>query len=307
MNDGLNCLVIGFGSIGSKHALLLNQMGHNVSVVSKHGRCEFPQFAGIDEAFKGNAFDYIVVSNNTCDHYETIISLIKYGYNKKLLVEKPLFENVKNISNLNNKNIYVGFNLRFHPIINDLKLLMKNRDVYSLQVYVGQYLPQWRPCIDYRKCYSADKKKGGGVLRDLCHELDYVNWMTQGWKRLSAIGGTFGNLEINSDDVFCMLIETEKCPAVQVQMNYLDKTARREIIVNMENISVKADLIKCTMEINDETKKYGVCNDDTYSHLHNAIIGNRTENVCTFQQGMDVLQMIECIEEAGSDGRWIER
>ena len=28
-----------------------------------------------------------------------------------------------------------------------------------------------------RKSYSASKSKGGGVLLDLSHEIDYINWL----------------------------------------------------------------------------------------------------------------------------------
>ena len=30
---------------------------------------------------------------------------------------------------------------------------------------------------NYLKSYSASKSKGGGVLLDLSHEIDYINWL----------------------------------------------------------------------------------------------------------------------------------
>ena len=35
----------------------------------------------------------------------------------------------------------------------------------------------WRPKQDYHTSYSAYKNKGGGVLLDLSHELDYATWI----------------------------------------------------------------------------------------------------------------------------------
>ena len=41
-----------------------------------------------------------------------------------------------------------------------------------MRVYAGQCLPTWRPESDYKNTYSAKSEKGGGVLRDLSHEID---------------------------------------------------------------------------------------------------------------------------------------
>ena len=47
----------------------------------------------------------------------------------------------------------------------------------STTVLCGSYLPSWRKNIIYNKSYSSDKKKGGGVLLDLSHEIDYITWI----------------------------------------------------------------------------------------------------------------------------------
>ena len=47
----------------------------------------------------------------------------------------------------------------------------------SVRSSVGQYLPEWRKNTDYRKGVSARQDLGGGVLLELSHEIDYIQWI----------------------------------------------------------------------------------------------------------------------------------
>lgn len=38
MNESVNCLIIGYGSIGARHADILKDMGHNVHAVTKKNK-----------------------------------------------------------------------------------------------------------------------------------------------------------------------------------------------------------------------------------------------------------------------------
>ncbi len=49
--------------------------------------------------------------------------------------------------------------------------------IYSVQVDLGEYLPDWHPWEDYRQSYAARADQGGGVVLTLIHELDYLHWL----------------------------------------------------------------------------------------------------------------------------------
>ncbi len=174
-----------------------------------------------------------------------------------------------------------------------------------MNVYCGQYLPDWRPGTDYRECYSANKNEGGGVLRDLSHELDYVNWITGGWKSITAVGGQYSDLEIDSDDVFCLLMVSELCPAVSLQVNYIDRKPKRDMIINFDTFTLKADLINNVLEIQDEQVSEYVDRNETYISMHKALIKNESTSACTFHQGLEVLGLIEAAEESTEKKIWI--
>ena len=59
------------------------------------------------------------------------------------------------------------------------------------------------------------------------HELDYLLWLGGRWRRVAALGGRLGDLEIASDDCWGLLLELEACPVATLQINYLDRPGVR--------------------------------------------------------------------------------
>jgi hypothetical protein len=99
----------------------------------------------------------------------------------------------------------------------------------------------------------------------------------------------------------------ENCPVACIQMNYLDRKARREIIVNMKGHSIKADLIHSTLEIDKETTKFEVERNLTYTMQHNAILKGDYSIACKLEQGIDVLNLIHAAESASKKQEWINK
>lgn len=301
------CLIIGFGSIGSRHASILKAMGCEVHFVTKRKTVEYPCYKSIEEALEKNTYDYIIVSNPTCDHGQTYSAFRKLNVQSKVLIEKPLFSYLPPRPTEKFQNIYVAYNFRFHPIIQKVKKFLEGKKLYSVQAYAGSYLPEWRPGTDYSKCYSAIKEKGGGVIRDLSHELDYINWFTGGWKRVSAIGGKFSNLDIDSDDIFALLIESEKCPVIDIQINYLDRKAQRTFNICLENHSVKADLIEGWLEMDGEIERYEIERNLSYTLMHESMLNNDLKDICSFEEGLDIVELIEAAEASVEKGMFIKK
>ena len=90
------------------------------------------------------------------------------------MVEKPLFEKRHNIPQKNFKNVYVGYNLRFNPIIKSFTESLKMKGVVC-QGIAGQYLPYWR-VGRITPVHIQQRKMKAGSLLDLSHELDYCTW-----------------------------------------------------------------------------------------------------------------------------------
>ena len=306
----MKVLVVGFGSIGARHANILSEMGHDVHILTQQNEIGFPVLQCIDEALENVSFDYVIIANKTSDHFKVLAQLAKKGFQGKILVEKPVFNHLtKEISEFSNLRLFVGYNLRFHPLISNLKDLLQKQSIISANIYFGQYLPNWRPKRDYRACYSAKKSEGGGVLRDLSHEMDYLLWIFGDWQRLTALGGHFSELEIDTEDVVSTLLETISCPVLNLHINYLDRPPKREIIVNTKSQTVNIDLIRGTMQINNTITNHQVERNYTYKEQHLAVLKGKMEKLCTLNQAMSVLKMIEGIEDAmnSKERKWVSQ
>jgi predicted dehydrogenase len=300
-------LIVGYGSIGARHARLLTELGCRTAVVSKR-EVDFPvRYADLGQALTTEQPDYVVIANATNQHHATLLTLVQLSYTGTVLVEKPLFSDFKELGKLPFKQIFVAYNLRFHPIIQRLKHLLKGEEILSAQAYVGQYLPDWRPATDYRESYSAKASQGGGALRDLSHELDYLLWMLGGWQKVSALGGHLSPLEISSDDVFALMMTTLACPIAMLQLNYLDKLARRTVLINTANHTIEADLIKGIVTLDRQAESFTVGRDDTYRAMHEAMISGRSDSLCSLTEGLEVMRLIAAAEKSATQEEWIKR
>lgn len=291
----MKILVIGYGSIGKRHAQVLSEMGCDVYVLSKR-KIDFPQRVNnIDDALK-MGFEYIIIASDTCDHYTDLMKLVAEKFTGKVLVEKPLFSKYSDIKQPPFA-VSVAYNLRFHPIIQKLKAEIARKKILSVHHYVGQYLPGWRKDRNHLDNYSAHKNKGGGVLRDLSHELDLAAWLFGKVKSFVAKGGRYGDVTVDSEDVYAIIFEQEQCPVVSMQMNYLDHVPRREMIVNTIDVSYKADLVNNTLWINAESVSMQVDANLSYRQMHTDILENGGANTCSFEEGLSIVSLIEEIEK----------
>jgi len=304
----IRALVIGYGSIGSRHARLLNDLGCDTAVHSARSM-DFPLvYPNLQEAIHRHDPDYVVIANATEKHRASLVELAEYGYTGRVLVEKPLLQTGQKMPANRFSEIWVGYNLRFHPVLGKVRELLADEKLISVQAYAGQYLPHWRPGTDYRQSYSARRAEGGGVLRDLSHELDYLGALFGGWQRVTALGGHFSSLDIDSDDVFSLLWETTECPIVSLQMNYLDRPGQRYFVVQTTAHTIVADFRDGTVRLGGElVGQYEVARDQTYTDMHRLIMSGQPHGACTLAAGLETMGLIEAAENAAQQGVWIRK
>jgi len=302
----VNVVVVGAGSIGSRHQRILKQLGHQVFVVSANS--PNAEFKSLSDALERQSFDYVVIASQTSQHFHDFSTLIRNKFKGRVLIEKPLFEKPHRLKSNLFSFTAVGYNLRFHPAIIWLRdTLPKLGHLSSANFYVGQHLPTWRPDTDYRRSSSAQDVSGGGVLRDLSHELDLAQYLFGDWQRLTSIGGKFSDLEITTDDTFSILMSATKCNVVSVHLNYLDQIKQRNITVNGNNGTISVDLVDNNAKFNETEVKFSVSADDSYTAQHLAVIANDSQNICTLDDALKVVETIEAIETAAKKQEWVSQ
>ena len=303
----MQALVIGLGSIGLRHATLLQQLGLQVSAVSRRGQAAKGRriHPTLSAALAASNYDYVVVANETSLHRQILADLADADFAGSILVEKPLFERVHPLPDGLKAAVVVGYNLRFHPGIQALKRFLAGRQAVSARLYAGQDLRQWRPGRDMAASYSAQAALGGGVLRDLSHELDLACHLFGRWRRVIGEGGRFGTLEIDSDDTWNIMAEHETCNTVSIGLSYLDSTPCRRIAVTTTSGSAMLDLISGELQTPDGTARHAANRDMTYLAQHKAILSGETSTACSLADGQTVTAMIDAVENSSENRCWV--
>lgn len=248
-----NVLVTGYGSIGKRHVNNLIQLGIKPIVLTKYPENNH-RVVFADNFNSIENIEYAVIATSTNRHLEDFQNLVKYTNCKNVLIEKPIDSSVAkakeilNISKQKGIKVFVAYNLRFLKVFNTIMdtILLNCDKIRLVNISAGQYLPEWRPGMDYRKSYSASRKEGGGVDLDLSHEIDYMLWC---FGKPLSIASMFRNkislLEIDSPDyfnatyVYNNFIATVEVDYIREKQRYMSIKGENEDILYVDFINKK--------------------------------------------------------------------
>lgn len=296
-------LVIGAGSIGVRHASVLQGLAAEVAMVTAREDLPGTLFTSVDDAIVEFDPDYVVVSTETAVHSATVERLARAGYRGPLMIEKPLATEPHLLEGFS--RVGTGFNLRFHPVIRRLGDLVRAERVYTVEATVGQHLSLWRPGREVRSQYSASRRRGGGVLRDMAHEWDYLAVLFGDVRGLFARGGRIADITVDSDDAWGIVTEFERAPVATIQLNYFDSQVRRRIVVNCSGGTFEADLIAGTVRVDEVIEHFAVERDDTYRAMHASMLGSG-DLVATVAEAHRTDRIIEMVEASAAQRAWVE-
>ena len=298
-------LVLGYGSIGRRHVEVLQSIDNNiiVDIVTRQSVDGLKMYSRLEMVKNLNEYDYFVIASETAKHFEQLNYICARVTGKKILVEKPLFDKAYDKFKLNN-TVFVAYNLRFHPVIQHVKKLIKQEQAYYANVICGQYLPTWRPHRDYRTSYSADIQQGGGVLRDLSHELDYAAWLFGDIVEIKAINTKISDLEINSDDIFAATALSANKTIMNIAVDYISKTPIRRMVIHAREHTIEADMIQNIVVSHDkkgnkEVFDFGAIDRNmTYHSMHKAALSEDDNALCLYDDAAKTTLLIDQVSSA---------
>ncbi len=313
-------LVVGAGSIGLRHHRVLENLGLSVDVVSRRPSSaateDLRTHPDLGAAIRSVRPAYVVIANETAMHLASLSVLAEAGFAGTVLVEKPLLAAPTQVSiaDLPFRAAAVGYQLRFHPLISAARDSLAGAEILLLGAAVGQHLTKWRPGRALADSSSARVEDGGGVLRDLSHELDFVLWLTGAWKRVCALGGRSGALgaEVMTDDRWGILLEQESGAVATIQIDALDHVGRRSLSVIAADRSIAADLLAGSIVYGgpngERIDRLAVDRDDVFAEMHRALLdGASDERLCSLAEGMAVVELINAVEQSAATGGWVVR
>ncbi|MDE2223581.1 MAG: Gfo/Idh/MocA family oxidoreductase [Candidatus Omnitrophica bacterium] len=249
----MKIIFFGLGSIGQRHARLL-QESRKHELFALRSQCsdasepDFPIHAlkNWDEVDKVRP-EVAFITNPTALHIETAVRCAERGM--ALFLEKPLGASEKGLDELlrliKEKSLvtYVAYVLRFHPVIIQLKEILE-KNPGTLRIEAASFLPTWRPGRDLKKSYSSLRELGGGVVFDLSHEIDYVNYILGPVENIEGVCAKRGNVTVDAEDSADMYIMCREGRFASIHLSFLSHLHQRQIIAYLQESTVVADLIK---------------------------------------------------------------
>lgn len=260
MTAAPSILVLGAGSIGTRHARHLRAAGAVVSVTDP----DPDRAAAVVDATplpfdlgRLGPFDGVVVASPTTHHLEHATWAL--GVAGRVLVEKPLASDLSGVDQLladTAGRLMVGFNLRLHEPVERLTGLLRSGeagDLSSVRVWFGSWLPDWRPSVDYRTTYSARADLGGGVLLDAIHELDLLVWIMgdDDFEVVGVVVDRLGSLHLDVEDTVKALLRHRSGVVAEVSLDYLSRRYRRGVEAIGDRATVRLDWNRRSLEIED--------------------------------------------------------
>lgn len=249
---------IGLGSIAKRHiknlAEILRDKGTAFSIdVFRHsgGEIDDAEVKGIvagvytEAELVNHQYDIIFITNPTSLHFQTIKKCAKQA--KHLFIEKPVFDSpdvdITELELQEGSTYYVACPLRYTAVLQYVKENIDLREVFSVRAISSSYLPDWRPGIDYRKTYSANKELGGGVAIDLIHEWDYLTAFFGFPQKLYGIERKVSSLEITSNDI-ATYIGVYDDKIIELHLDYFGRKTTRELVLFTKDETIRADLVE---------------------------------------------------------------
>ena len=324
-------LVVGTGSIGTRHARNLLALGHEVS-----GWDALPE--RIDLALRtvpgliaaeglepGLAVrpEAVLVCTPPATHVTVARQAVEAGCN--VFVEKPvahlsdevpaLLDTAKRAGRL----FAVGFNLRFLPSLRRVKALLdagRIGRVHSATASFGFYLPVWRAGRDYKENYAVSVEQGGGVLLDAIHELDYLGWFFGEAAELCCAAGHVSALAGDTEDLAEVTVRFSSGVLAKVHLDYLRRAYRRDLEVIGADGVITWDYASRAVTVlgpePDRVEVLGASDDGPNENMYVAelehfiaCLEGREEPLADGWEALRSLRMVEAAKRSDAERRWV--
>lgn len=253
-------------------------------------------------------FVLICSPSNTHIHY-----LEKYiNYSKFIFIEKPFSNNLISTKKFirflpkykNLKKIFIGYNLRYSDSLIKFKKLIDS-NTYGKLLYVtcqvGRSLDQWRN--KNLKLAASDKKKGGGVILELSHEIDYLNWIFGPIKHVYSKINDLKKFNLDVEESYFAIFKSYNKSLISLSVDMVRLDEKRFCEAIYENATIRVDLIKGTVQIIKRkilyTYRFNRDLDNSYKNMWYNYLKNNVNNktISTIKDSLKILGLIDTIKK----------
>ena len=320
MTKAFTICVVGYGSIGARHARNAAALGANVFFLRSKTEVvdavklpgEFDFVFDVKEAVARRP-DLAVLALPTHLHVKAALPFAEAGIS--LLVEKPLSHTLTGLDRLehmlseNRASCYVGYMMRFDPSILALKNVIMSGDlgpVHAAFIEWSTHLPGWHPWEEYRESYAGRSDMGGGVVLTCSHEIDLARFLFGECDLVFATGGRITSLGVDADDCVSVLLHHCAGTASQLHLTYAHRPNHRAIRVVGENRAAEWDFFRGCVEVigsGDDRRQAGQrpadFNEIYIDELRSVLKAVRSEepenSLISYQEGRRTLELCMAI------------
>ena len=246
----LSVLVAGCGSIGKRHARVLEGLGVEdvracdpIPAAREALGADVPQVTLLDsyEAALRTRPDTVFVCTPPKMHVPMAVEAIQGG--SHVFLEKPVSDSVEGVDELvalaaeRQKKVMVGLCFRYHEGVVKLRDLLGSGRIgrlVSIRALMGEHLPDMRP--DYKDLFSS---KYCGAF-DLMHDVDLALWLAdQPVRRSHCLFGNYSDIGIEAPDLVELLIDFEDRCTASVHLDFFQRPRRRQLeLIGTEGVAV---------------------------------------------------------------------
>jgi predicted dehydrogenase len=230
----MHIAVVGAGSIGRRHHGNLEALGAGATLIPyREFQAEGAQLAGCDG---------VVIATAT-QIRRTIIELCAER-GLPVYVEKPLAYDPVDLAAIERAagpiadRSMLGYMMRYHPAFRHLARIDLS-DIYRARFEIGHDVRQWRQNWRFADSYAAEPR-GGGVLLDLCHELDMATTLFPGLVLDSVT--SLGHARYPNVDFSDEIVLSGEGRVAAVAMDYLSPVFLRRLNLRGTRHTVEFDL-----------------------------------------------------------------
>lgn len=316
-----NCLIVGSGSIAEKHIKACQTCLSNIQIyqVPSRENKSLDEISGvnraetIDSVLVNIKLDFVIICS-PASHHAHHIKLILDKNRIPILVEKPLshsLEKLVNIVDADKNLIRVAYCLRHLPVVSAFRDYLKKNigdtGIKKVDVICLSNVKKWRDKF-FLNTVSARRELGGGVLRELSHEIDLITWLFNVPEVIETHDIKYSIPEMDVETATRFSFYYRNGLTVEFNLDFGSVREVREVRVETHDASsILLDVNKRQLEIDGEICP--VIDKDMYALQLEMFVGmtrgHDSEALCSFRQAEIVLAVIEKVEKSYRERRSI--
>jgi predicted dehydrogenase len=325
-------LIVGFGSVGQRHAANLGRLGCRISCVDTRAdrRDELKNEAGqgqpvgtfknLGAALASQTYDGAVIATPTALHVEQTVMLLDAGI--PVLLEKPVAVTLDDALILaaakvrNSAPLLLGYTWRWWPPLIEVKQQLANGTIgkiIKVDFWMSAHLADWHPWEPLEDFFMSSKALGGGALLDESHWIDLANWFFGPPSHVFGRAEKLSDLPIDADDHVDINARYADGKRISVHLDLIGRPHEKTI-----RIVGTAGTLVWSAEPNEfrvgrsaeqswQTTSFDCERNDMFVSVAEEFLRtlDGDEPSCTLDDGLSTMRVIEAVRRSGDEGREI--